>query len=75
MATYFIIHNRTEGPLAQTDDLDAAGRIVDALMRARSDREWHDYWLRADDADNGPEFYWDEHYATVFSAACFTPTP
>lgn len=69
---YHIIHNRTCGPLASTDDLENAGRIVHALMETREPpydgaNHWSDYWVR-DDAGN--EYYWSRDYRTVFSAAC-----
>ena len=66
--TYSVISNRAVYPLAQTDDLEAAGRIVDALMRTRSDPEWSDFWV-CDCAGN--EYYHDANLGTVFSAPCF----
>lgn len=72
---YSIISNRA-GEMASTDDLEHAGRIVDALMLARDEpfadgTYWADYWVR-DEAGN--EYYWDKAFGTVFSAACFEPS-
>jgi len=67
---YKIVSNRAEGHIALCDDLGHAGTIIDALMRARTDPEWLDYWV-IDDAGN--EYYHDADMKTVFSAACFVP--
>lgn len=68
---YYIIHNYSEGTFAQTDDIDHAGMIVDALMRARPEDSIDDFWVRADDPVNGSEYYWDQDSRTVYSASCF----
>lgn len=71
MPTYFVISSRAEGVFAQTDDLEHAGRILGALLDTREDPNWVDYWVRAEDPDNGPEFYWCPELRGIFSAACF----
>lgn len=75
MPKYFVISNRSEGQICETEDLNHAGLIVHGLMSCRTPSEaegdWLDYWVRADDPVNGAEFYWDEGFRTVFSAACF----
>lgn len=77
MAKYFVVSNRSEDPICETDCLTNAGLVVHSLMTARTPSEaegdWLDYWVRADDPETGAEFYWDEGFRTVFSEACFEP--
>lgn len=63
-----IVSNRVAGPLAHTDDIENAGRIVHALMISRENPEQEDFWVIAPD---GSEFYHCADYKTVFSAKCF----
>jgi hypothetical protein len=72
-ARYEIICNRAEGPLAVSDDLAHASRIVGALIETRGEpmsngEYWLDYWIRD---EFGGEYYWDADWGACFFASCF----